>query len=450
MSGISRLSRQQPILSRRRMLSAALISPVAAACSPLRFGGSESAGSTAVSGRVVLWFSPTPWPFNEDVGGEFVQEFEARYPQIKIAGEHYTGSIVEKLRVSAAGGTLPDLAVGVPPHTSVSLGLDGILAPVDQYLKTSRAVKPADIWPSLLADMTYKGKQYAMPFAPDVRVNYVNSAVLAGAGLNSAKPASTWDEMEDHVRRIYRPGTDARLGYTPFWGSGGTGVWLVPFWQLGGELTSADGEKVTIDNEKGIQALEWLKRIHDMQGGWDSMQEVRQRQPRSNAHFINGTMGYYYATHAERKNSDFLNNPSLQFGFADWPLPKGGKPANYGGDPSLALTAGSKVPEAAWRFLEFLAEERQSLRFAVRYDRIPIRIKTAESQAYHQNDPFLKLAVEGMRGRKWHIGAPGGADIVGMHNPMVVDVMSGKRSVRDALKETQTQMQQVLDKNRRG
>lgn len=448
MAQLPRTQSIPPRLSRRGMLAGLAALP-AAACGPLRFGSSEPAGPSAESGRVVLWFSPTPHPFDQDVGAEFVREFEQRYPQIKIAGEHYTGNVVEKLVASAAAATLPDLSSGVPPHTTQSLGVSGILAPVEGYLKTSRVVKQADIWPTLLADMTYKGKQYSMPFAPDVRVNYVHSAVLAGAGLSSAKPAQTWDEMEDHVRRISRPGTDSRLGYTPFWGSGGTGVWLVPFWQLGGELMSPDAEKVTIDNERGIQVLEWLKRIHDMQGGWDSIVAVRGRLPTGNAHFINGTMGYYYATHAERKNPDFRNNPSLQFGFADWPLPKGGKRANYGGDPSIALTAGSKAPAAAWRFLEFLTEERQSLRFAIRYDRIPIRIKTAESPAYHQNDPFLKLAMEGMRGRKWHIGAPGGADIVGMHNPMVVDVMSGKRSVREALKDTQTQMQQALDKYKR-
>jgi hypothetical protein len=45
----------------------------------------------------------------------------------------------------------------------------------------------------------------------------------------------------------------------------------------------------------------------------------------------------------------------------------------------------------AWRFLEFLAQDEIILRFA----RIPVKV--AESLAYQENDPFLKLAVEELR-----------------------------------------------------
>jgi hypothetical protein len=45
------------------------------------------------------------------------------------------------------------------------------------------------------------------------------------------------------------------------------------------------------------------------------------------------------------------------------------------------------------------------------------------------------------------MGAPDGAEISGsgLYRTMVVDVMSGKRSARDALKDTQRQLQAILD-----
>jgi ABC-type glycerol-3-phosphate transport system substrate-binding protein len=53
------------------------------------------------------------------------------------------------------------------------------------------------------------------------------------------------------------PGEVSQFAFDPFFGSGGTQRWLVPFWQLGGEFHNAEGTKVTIANERGIQALEW-------------------------------------------------------------------------------------------------------------------------------------------------------------------------------------------------
>ena len=144
-----------------------------------------------------------------------------------------------------------------------------------------------------------------------------------------------------------------------------------------------------------------------------------------------------------------MSAKDLQFGFTAWPLPKGGKRANYGGCHSFCVTTQSKSPDAAWRFLEFLSGEDQNLRFAIRYDRIPIRVKTAQSNAFIQNDPFLKLSVDEMNYRKFNIPAPGGTEIATLHAAMVNDAMSGKRAVRDALADGAKQMQQVLDKWKR-
>jgi multiple sugar transport system substrate-binding protein len=311
-------------------------------------------------------------------------------------------------------------------------------------------VKQADLWPTHVRDMTYKSKQYGMPFGPDVRVMYAHTDTLAAAGLNSSQPAKTWDELEEHIRRLYQDdgGKPVRVGFPPLWGTGRNNLWLVPFWQLGGETLSPDGEKITINNDKGIAALEWLKRIHEMQGGWDALEAARPLQA-PNRHFVNGTLGYFFDAFSVRKSADFTGTPGLKFGFAPWPVPKGGRRANYGGCHSYAITTQSKAPDAAWRFLELLADEPNNLRFAQRYDRIPIRVKTAESPAYHQNDPFNRLAVEEMRERRILISAPGGGELLGLTERVATDAMSGKQSVRAVLADVQAQMQQVLDKYKR-
>jgi ABC-type glycerol-3-phosphate transport system substrate-binding protein len=284
-----------------------------------------------------------------------------------------------------------------------------------------------------------------MPFAPDVRVMYINDNVMQTAGLDPTKPAKDWDELEDHVRRIYRGG-EGKLGFPPYWGSGGNALWLVPFWQLGGETINKEGDKITIDNEHGIKALEWLKKLYDLQGGWNSVADRMKQAQTSNTHFIQGNMGYYFATFTERKSREFRDASSLKFHFTPWPIPKGGRRINYGGNHTFFLTTGSKTPDVAWKFLEFLNQDDIILRFTERYDRIPVKIKVAESQAYQKNDPFLKLAVEEMRVRKFHIPAPGGGEIVALHTKLGMEAASGQRPVREVLRDYQTQMQQALDK----
>lgn len=99
--------------------------------------------------------------------------------------------------------------------------------------------------------------------------------------------------------------------------------------------------------------------------------------------------------------------------------------------------------------MEFLAQEDVVLRFAKRYDRIPVRIDVAKGQAYQENDPFLKLAVEEMGVRRFQIAAPGGGEIQALQNQLAADAVSGKRPVREVLTDNARQMQQILDKFKR-
>jgi len=54
--------------------------------------------------------------------------------------------------------------------------------------------------------------------------------------------------------------TVQHAGWDPFWGRGGNLLWMVPYWQLGGELTNADETKVTFLNDQSVTTLTWLIR----------------------------------------------------------------------------------------------------------------------------------------------------------------------------------------------
>ena len=410
----------------------------------------KPATSEEIAGKVTVW-AHTAFNWTDTVGGEIMADTMAKHPKLQIVVEPVTdgSSIVraQKLIAATAGGNPPDVT-----HVGTSdlqgLGKAGIIQPVDRYLKASRVVKQSDLWPEMVKDMTWKGQQYGMPWGPDLGILLGQFAALRSAGINTDRPPTTWEEFEEHVRRLYRedePGKPTRIAFHALAGQAGPTQWLIPFWQQGGELLSADGTKVTINNEKGIAALQWIERVFKAQGGYDSVLTLGQNQANL---WIAGAAGYWFANVAAPSQSQPLMDAmrsGLQFFSTYWPIPRGGKRANIGGAHAFCISAQTKAPAGAWAVLENLSSEENNLKFAVFYNRIPIRVKTAQSAAFHKNDTRLKLAVEEMDNRKSGLTAPGGAEATPVINQVALDVVMGKKSVTNALDEGQKAIQAILD-----
>jgi ABC-type glycerol-3-phosphate transport system substrate-binding protein len=162
--------------------------------------------------------------------------------------------------------------------------------------------------------------------------------------------------------------------------------------------------------------------------------------------FANGSLGYMFESSDQQVRDVFKNAPGLQVTASAAPIPPGGRRASVGGCHSFCITKQSRTPEGAWIFLETLSSETNNLQFALQYNRIPIRVATAKSAAFHQNDPIKKLAGEQMEFRRWLLPAPGGTEAAALYNTLGPDVVSGKLAAREALADVERQMQQVLDK----
>jgi multiple sugar transport system substrate-binding protein len=408
--------------------------------------GAGGAKPVEAEGRVTLWYQ-NQFSFATGIGGEIVKETMAQNPKLQVVPEEITGDRVEKLLVAAAAGSAPDIGQAGAWQMQ-ELGAAGIAVPVDAYLKTSKVVKQTDIWPTLLYDLTWKNQQYGMPFGPDIALVWIQSNLVRSVGLDPNAPPQTWDQLEQHIGRIYRA-EPARIGYHPLQGSGGArAMFVLAYSQLGGQLLSADGTKATFNNELGLKALEWMTRVCNAQGGFDAIQAATSNGNIA-AGFANGTVGYMFESNDQQVRDVFKNAAGLQYAVAAAPIPPGGKRASMGGCHSFCITKQSKAPEGAWKLLETLSSEQNNLKFALQFNRIPIRVATAKSAAFHQNDPIKKLAGEQMEFRRWLIPAPGGTEAAALYNTLARDVVTGKVVARDALAETERQVQVVLDKWKR-
>jgi multiple sugar transport system substrate-binding protein len=442
--------------------SASAGSTVATAATSARATSSATASSAAVSGTTAaqsgapagqgvalqVW-QETLLPFDKDVGQQLTAPWLAANPGLSLQTLP-NGNNQDKFLAAAAGGVPPDL-FSTGSWEVQSDYVDGATTTLDQFIDRSKLVAKADLWPSLLLDVTFRGSVTGLPYAPDTRYIYTRTDQAQQAGLDPNAPPKTWSALQDAAQKAYKGSgaTVQHVGWFPFWGSGGDLLWMVPYWQLGGELLNADNTKVTFVNDQAIQALNWLKRVVDLQGGWQGIDAFRKQYttPSGEAIMMAGGTTYLHATLSTRGEMFKVQAPTMQFAISAYPLPdQGGVEANYGGCHTLVIAKGSKHQEPAWSFIENLVKSANNIVYADRYDLVPIRVADTSAPAYVKNDPARALQAQQMQKRRFVIPAPGAIDML-KYEDVVTPFMSGKLTVQESLQQMQQQAQVILDQN---
>ena len=430
-----------------RQAGAALLAGTGgAALAACQVGGTDTSTTSTqeTSGRIEIWgFNSVP--FTDGAPADILREFQAKHPRVQLEYLQNNDTTNEKLRVQVAGGTSPDLA-SAGSSGFQHLALDGIARSLEPFIKKSKVVAKADMWPDLVREHTWKGELRGITYGPDIRLLYVHSNLYQRAGLDATKPPKTWDELEANVAKtMARDGQKLSVeGFDPFLGSGELNLWPIPFWQLGGELLSADGTKVTIANDHGLKAWTFLKSVIDRQGGWTALQEFKTGKA-GNQLFADGVVSHYYATNSERARLQRDLAPGIQFGFATYPMPAGGRRISFGGVNGFLMTTGSPNPDAAWAFLEHLWTPENVVKLCDYHDRVPPRQSVAASEQYVRNDPFRKLVGEEMKGRRWLIALPGAAAMRTDLQNVANDILRSNMGIMEALTKAQTAMQAKLE-----
>jgi ABC-type glycerol-3-phosphate transport system substrate-binding protein len=208
------------------------------------------------------------------------------------------------------------------------------------------------------------------------------------------------------------------------------------------------GKEITLFNDRAVEALTWLKKIVDIQGGWQAIDAFRNSFPDRNGYtvFMGGGATYYVETLSERGEQFNIKAPTMKIAVGTFPLPdRGGRMASLGGCHAFPIAKGSKSPEAAWQFVEHVTNPENNIKFAARFDRVPIRESSCASPAYQQGDKGRIVQCQEMKARKFWLEVPGGGELIPFQDPST-PFMTGQLSVQDALKENERKGQEVLDK----
>ena len=318
--------------------------------------------------------------------GEVVQslvpEFERRNPGIHVRVQQIPWTAAhEKLLTSFVGDATPDVAqlgnTWVPEFAAL-----GALEQLDGALKRSSAIAPAAYFSGIWATNVVGGRTFGIPWYVDTRVLYYRKDLLARAGY--ASPPTTWAQWTEALRKVKALGEPTEYGVLlPL------DEWNQPVifgLQNGATLLADGGRRGAFEDPKFRDAFTFY--IELFRSGLAP--QVSNTQI-SNVYqeFARGRFGFYPS--GPWNIGEFRRRlPAADQGnWATTPLP-GPTEATSGismaGGASLVLFRQSDHKDAAWKFIEFLSEPAQQLKFYALTGDLPARTEAWRAPEI-ANDP---------------------------------------------------------------
>lgn len=328
-----------------------------------------------VSGKTTITF----WHFQSEPGQKKalearIAEFEKTNSDIHVELQDLTWKQGrEKLMAAFSSGQAPDV---------VELGSDWVAQYSAAGVLADQGTMKGDSLGRFAAHLTTPGRWkegvYAWPWTSDTRVLFVNTGLLASAGIDTSATDTLWSDVLVKAERLLKPPSVFGFGAN---GSDRHRLYkkILPFfWSNGGELLSADGRPV-INSPANVAALSIYVDLSragfvDNQMGLDQM-------------FVAGKIGYWISgpwlvDRIAKENPGLRYRVELIPGFA-------GRPAeSFAGGEYLAISAQSKSKEAGKRLITFLTSPAQALQFA---KDLPGGTTPADLRV--ASDPFLQSAA---------------------------------------------------------
>ena len=318
-----------------------------------------------------------------------VEQYNKKQDDVKVKAVVYPDKeLTDQLTLAISSGDVPDI-----------VSLDDILAPyynsISALADVSDKFEKLEFKDSFSQGMIelgeYDGKQYAIPFAPDVSFMFYNKEHFRQAGLDPEKGPETWSDLIEYSQKLTR---DGHYGYT-YAGGGEQMFTFVPFtWSNGGDLLSEDGKTCLLDQPEAIEALQLYDDLTNKykvtpEGvttySWSESQDA----------FLSGKASMTILGNSQLYT--FLTEyPDFDFGVCMIPKADGKEYSSFGGGDLIAIMEQSKNKEEAWDFIEYVLSEEVQVELFAKNGLLPARTDLFDNEYFNKNDKYevLKQALE--------------------------------------------------------
>ena len=481
----SALSRRD-LLRRCVALSAGLaVAPLVAACgatasstSATTSAGSKAAGSTSAAqassaGSAARAAGPaaTPTPVfahRDPVGGKGVvlehwqnwsgydtlvalgkvfDVFQKDHPDIGLNAQGYNQ---DKFVAQVAAGTSPDSVTirYVAPNAQ-----KGLYQALDDRISKSAVIKKDDFTDAQFKQVQWKGKTWGVPAlenGPRAALVY-NKQLWQAAGLDPAKPPTTWDDMADYAQKLTKYSGDQidQLGFDPLSSMGHEGYLDVYGEGYGTHWYDYSTDTLHLNDQGLIDATDWIaqpsKEIRFAR--WQTFRKTYGEWDGKKSGFDNGKEAMIiqgdWTPGGVKQNGPSV---SQNIGTAFFPTKINQKLMLTGGW-SLQIPTGSKRADQAFAWFEYLTTV-PAIQMWLDGTGLVVYTKSFAKDGKYADIPGLS----------WFLDAPSKADrnITIPNNPIydqidkeynagLAKVREGKIAPKDMLDDLQTRMQAALN-----
>jgi len=296
---------------------------------------------------------------------QIARDFEAKNPDIKVNMEYLGYDYIhDKITTGMAAK---------PPAYDAAM-IDVIWP--DEFIKagylldvTSRVTPEmkAGMFPAAWNGVTRNGKIYGMPWLMDVKYFMYNKDILTKAGFTD--PPKTWEELVDQAK-VIKSKNLAEFPIIWSWNQkeGVVCDYAVLLFGNGGSFVDANG-KPAFNNDKGVQALTWMKQTID--DGLSDPSSVSSDENAVEVNFLAGKSVFAVNWLFQYSDSNDASKSVIvgQAAFAPIPVFKAGadagvKGSSVDGSSSFAIMATTPYPDQTWKFLTYLASNEVQIKYS--------------------------------------------------------------------------------------
>ncbi len=306
-------------------------------------------GEETISGEVHMAY----WAIEFDgYLNRCIEEFNKIYPDIKIVlepaawDEYWT-----KLEAASTGGSVADVFWMNGPNVMKYVN-GGVMEPIDGYLENSDI--DLNRYPEGMVQLYHvNGKQYGIPFTFDTIGVWYNKKLFDAAGVPYPKDDWTWEEMVDTARQLTK---EDKSVYGMATQLEAQQCYYNTIFAMGGEVISEDRKSSGFDKaetQAGIQC--WV----DLQEEEISPSLASLAETAPDVQFLSERVamlwyGSWFVSAVEA--SDLVNDVDV----VELPSMNGNKGTVIHGVIN-AISSASENKEAAWKWVEFLGQEKANV-----------------------------------------------------------------------------------------
>jgi multiple sugar transport system substrate-binding protein len=286
---------------------------------------------------------------------KIVDDYQAAHPDVHIEMQNAPWSgYFTRLDAQLAAGAGPDVffITNVPSYAArgqlEALGpwIEKTKFPIDQYNQNGLVVH------------SLKGTLYSIPRDNDTSVLYYNKDAFDQAGLSYPDDKWTWDDLRNAADKLTTTdgGRVTRYGLALE-----SNVWSIFVYQNGGKIFDDPVSPTTflMADKPAVEAIQFLGDLINKDKAVPNFLEANQAGGTGQM-FASGQAAMIVSNAARLGAAD---GASFQWSVAPLPAGPTGIHANRLGGAGFAINANSKVKDAAWDFMQYLAGPEGQITF---------------------------------------------------------------------------------------